>query len=113
MNTNGYLQLMRFPPEWQQWHMVPDESYINEHIHALKPGMEHAPEHCRHEAFHFWLARNPSTERLTCLTRLSFLDPDTTMGESVRAEILQFKNCDRHLRALITNGPDQAAIRSG
>lgn len=101
MNTDDYLELMRFPEEWKEWALVPDEEYISDHIFHLKPGMEHTPEHARHEAFHYWLAREPSTERLEKLARLSALDPDAEMGESIRAEILKLPNCDDALRELI------------
>lgn len=106
MKTEDYLELMRFPKEWRGLGMVPDEEYISNHIFHLKPGMEHTPEHARHEAFHYWLAREASTDQLERLTKLSFLDPDTEMGESIRAEILKLANCDQNLRELITAESD-------
>lgn len=106
MKTEDYLELMRFPKEWQELGMVPDEEYISDHIFHLKPGMEHTPEHARHEAFHYWLAREPSTEQLERLAKLSFLDPDVEMGESIRAEILKLGNCSDDLRELITAESD-------
>jgi len=106
MKTEDYLELMRFPREWQELGMVPDEEYISDHIFHLKPGMEHTPEHARHEAFHYWLAREPSAERLELLAKLSFLDPDTEMGESIRAEILKLGNCSDDLRERISDESD-------
>jgi hypothetical protein len=106
MKTADYLELMRFPKEWQEWQMVPDEEYIADKIFHLKPGMEHTPEHGRHEAFHYWLSRDPSTEQLGVLTTLSFLDPDAEMGESIRAEILKLGNCDAALRERIAEESD-------
>lgn len=86
--------------------MVPDEEYIADHIFHLKPGMQHTPEHARHEAFHYWLSREPSAQQLELLTRLSLLDPDAEMGESIRAEILKFSNCSDELRKLIASETD-------
>lgn len=86
--------------------MVPDEEYISDHIFHLKPGMEHTPEHARHEAFHYWLAREPSSQQLEKLAKLSLLDPDAEMGESIRAEILKFGNCNEELREFITTAQD-------
>ncbi|MFQ5633848.1 MAG: hypothetical protein ACE5G3_00765 [Gammaproteobacteria bacterium] len=97
---------MRFPKEWRDWRMVPDQEYVSGQIFNLKPGMEHAPEHARHAAFHYWLARDPSTTQLRKLAQLSFLDPDTEMGESIRAEILKMGNCDNELRELIADMSD-------
>lgn len=102
MKTEDYLELMRFPKEWQEWQMVPDEEYIADHIFHLKPGMEHTPEHARHEAFHYWLAREASVEQLELLAKLTFVDPDAEMGESIRAEILKMGKCTDELRELIT-----------
>jgi len=106
MKTEDYLELMRFPKEWQELEMVPDEEFVSEHIFHLKPGMEHTPEHARHEAFHYWLAREPSTDQLVRLTKLSLLDPDAEMGESIRAVILKLGNCDDDLRELIAAEAD-------
>jgi hypothetical protein len=101
MNTKEYLELMRFPEEWQEWEMVPDEDYIADQIFHLKPGMEHTPEHARHEAFHYWLSREPSTEQLEKLAQLSLIDPDAEMGESIRAEIVKLDSCNDRLQKLI------------
>jgi hypothetical protein len=101
MKTDDYLELMRFPTEWQEWDMVPDDDYIADRIFHLKPGNEHTPEHARHEAFHYWLAREPSSDQLQLLAKLSLLDPDAEMGESIRAEILKLGNCTDDLRAMI------------
>ena len=106
MKTKDYLEMMRFPSEWQEWGMTPDEEYVSDHIFHLKPGMEHTPEHARHEAFHYWLARDPSTEQLEKLVQLSLLDPDAEMGESIRAEVLKLGNCDDQLRAVIAEIAD-------
>ena len=101
MNTKEYLELMRFPDAWQQLDLVPDEEHIRALILSLKPGQEHAPEHYRHEAFHYWLSKIPSTEVLGKLTELTLLDPDSEMSESIRAEILKQPHCDDELRAKI------------
>lgn len=103
MNTNEYLEMMRFPKEWRELQMVPDDDYIKDQVFKLKPGMEHTPEHARHDAFHYWLAREPSTAQLEALTQLSIVDPDAEMGESIRAEILKLGNCDDRLRELIAH----------
>jgi hypothetical protein len=106
MKTKDYLELMRFPNEWQEWGMAPDEEYIADRVFHLKPGMEHTPEHARHEAFHYWLAREASTEQLEKLAQLSLLDPDARMGASIRAEIVKLGHCDDHLRQLIASMAD-------
>ena len=97
---------MRFPDEWVQLGMVPDDEYVADCIFHLKPGMEHTPEHARHEAFHYWLARDPDVEQLEKLVQLSLVDPDAEMGESIRAEILKLGNCNEQLRALIASHSD-------
>jgi len=102
MNTDEYLELMRFPMEWKECNLVPDEDFIKEFILALKPHQEHVPEHYRHEAFHYWLVQRPATDVLEKLTNLTYADPDQELGKSIRAEILKQPNCSDELRQLIS-----------
>ena len=102
MNAQDFLDMMRFPAEWQAWGMTPDEDYIQDMIMHLKPGMEHEYDHFRHHAFHHWLTREPTRDQLEKLVRLTFVDPDQEMARSIRAEILAQPNCDAGLRAMIS-----------
>jgi len=101
LNTDEYLELMQFPAEWKEGNLVPEEGFIRAHILSLKPGEEHAPEHYRHEAFHYWLSRQPATEVLEKLVNMTFADPCEEMAESIRAEILKQPHCSDELRKLI------------
>jgi len=101
MTNDEYLELMQFPAEWKEWNLVPDDEFIRTHILSLRPGEEHAPEHYRHEAFHYWLSRMPAADILEKLANLTFVDPDAEMAESIRAEILKQPNCNDDLRELI------------
>jgi hypothetical protein len=97
MNHADWLDLMRFPPEWMAWHMIP-EALAHIQLAGYAPGHEHASEHDRHGAFQWWLKREPDPEILIRLVRLSWLDPDILMGRSVRKHIAELPNCNSDVR---------------
>lgn len=88
MNRDTYIELMKFPPEWIEWEMLPVES-IRQMIETYEPGMENASEHDRHGAFQWWLKGHPTATQLVTLARLSWLDPDEGMAGYVRECIAQ------------------------
>lgn len=83
MNHDAWLELMRFPPEWVAWHMIP-EALAAIQLAGYEPGHEDASEHDRHGAFQWWLKQQPAPEILVQLARLSWLDPDPLMARHVR-----------------------------
>jgi hypothetical protein len=88
MNYENWLQLMKFPEEWTTWELLPNE--LKEiQLSGYEPGHEEASEHDRHGAFQWWLKHDPSPEILIKLARLTWLDPDSKMGGSVRKAINQ------------------------
>ena len=91
MTKTELVQLMKFPKEWVEWNMLPDE-LIEIQIKGYKPGHENGSEHNRNGAFHWWLKNNPSKEQLVKLVKLTYLEPDRLMGEDVRSYIRKSKN---------------------
>jgi hypothetical protein len=83
MTDTEYLRLMRFPPEWVEWRMVP-YAFLRTQMASYVPGNEAAPEHDRHGVFQWWLRQKPDGDALIRLARLSWLDPDADMGAYVR-----------------------------
>lgn len=102
MNKNAFIKLMRYPREWVEWDMLPDE-LINEQLAQFKPGS--SAERYRTDAFHFWLRREPSKAILLKLIRLSYLDPDPLMAYCLRKDhIARAENVDEEVsRALRQN----------
>ena len=86
MDQDTYLNLMRFPPEWLQWQMLP-ESFVASQSVLYQPGHESASEHDRHGVFQWWLRQNATPDVLVNLARLTWLDPDQTMAQTVRDHI--------------------------
>lgn len=87
MTRNEFIQLMQYPREWCEWDMLPVE-LIDAQIAEYQPGSEHAAEHYRNAAFHFWLRRNPGKTILLKLIKLSYLDPDPLASYAFRKEHL-------------------------
>ena len=83
MTRDQWLTLMKFPVEWSEWGLLPEE-FVNIQIKGYEPGHENASEHDRHGAFQWWLKREPSEAVLVQLAQLSRLDPDPHMGNFVR-----------------------------
>ena len=102
MNKNEFIKLMRYPREWVEWGMLPDE-LIRGQIAKYERGG--AAERYRNEAFRFWLRSQPSKDILLKLIRLSYLDPDPLMAYSLRKDgIARAENVDEEVsRALRQN----------
>lgn len=86
MTHTEWLQLMQFPAEWTAWGLIPAE-LAEMQLARYEPGHEQSPEHDRHGAFQWWLARHPVQDTLVKLARLTWLDPDEPMGAYVRERI--------------------------
>lgn len=97
MTHAEWLRLMKFPSEWMEWHMIPDE-LAECQLNGYEAGHEDAPEHDRHGAFQWWLEREPDAGVLATLARLSWLDPDPLMGAYVRRLISSQPCCDDAVR---------------
>lgn len=81
--------------------MLPDE-LINEQLAEYKLGSEQASERVRNAAFHFWLQRTPSKEKLLKLIKLSYLDPDPLMSYCVRKDyIANAENVDEEVAQVL------------
>lgn len=66
------------------------------------PGSERASEHFRNGAFHYWLHKNPRKKILLKLVKLSFLDPESLMGEWLRnVHISKSQNADSEVKEAI------------
>lgn len=85
------MRLMSIPQEWDALGMYPDE-LVQEQLARYRSGDERAPEHDRNGMFHWWLRRNPPTEILMMLAKLTHLDSDTLMAEDVRSHIRRSAN---------------------
>lgn len=79
----AFLKLMHFPKEWLEFGLYPDELFIGQ-VENYLSGDEDGSEHYRNGAFHWWLKRKPTTEQLSNLVKLTFLDHDTLMSNNVR-----------------------------
>lgn len=86
MNTAEYTRLMKFPPEWAAWKLLP-EAFLGEAARRYRPGDEDGPEHDRNAVFCWWLKQAPSAEVLEKLMALAWLDPDPVLGADVRRRI--------------------------
>lgn len=100
MKKEEFVKLMNYPKEWLDWGMYPDELFEGQ-VALYKPGDERGSEHDRNGAFHWWLKRSPTKEQLKKLVALTFLDPDSLMGEDVRTYIEKANNCDDEIRGLL------------
>ena len=81
---------MKYPSEWMEWDMFPHELF-NIQISNYEVGHERSSEHYRAGAFSWWIENSPSKEKLLCLVKLSYLDPDPLMGGSIREELDKLK----------------------
>lgn len=104
VNKKDFIKIMKFPDEWLEWDMYPDE-LAELQLAGYEPGHEQGSEHDRNGAFHWWLKHDPNKEQLINLVKLSFLDPDQGLGGHVREYILKSKNCDKEVAELIRNQP--------
>jgi hypothetical protein len=83
MDRQSYLNLMQFPPEWQDWNMLPFD-LVDAQRAGYEAGHEHGSEHDRHSVFQWWLKQGAGTELLILLAHLTWLDPDQVMAGYVR-----------------------------
>jgi len=96
MTKEEFLSLMRFPREWVDWEMFPEELFQFQ-ISGYKRGHERASEHNRNGSFHWWLRQKPNKQQLKRLIALTYLDPDKGMAADVRKYISGADNCDQEL----------------
>jgi len=83
MTKAEFMQLMRFPGEWEALGMYPDQLFQAQ-VARYEPGDEQGAEHDRNGAFHWWLRQGPTKRQIDILRRLSQLDPDPLLGEDMR-----------------------------
>ncbi len=82
--------------------MLPEDSVLKDLVSSYQPGMENASEHDRNGCFHYWLNKNPDKETLVKLVKLSAIDPDKLMGQSLRKDYLATAtNTDNDILKLI------------
>jgi hypothetical protein len=93
------MNLMKFPDQWEQFGMYPDELF-NWQMSGYEQGHEEGSEHDRNGAFHWWLKRNPSKSDLKNLLQLTYLDPDPALGSDVRSYIRNAEAFDMDLASL-------------
>ena len=94
MTRNEFIRLMQYPSEWDEWGMLTEE-LMDIQMGEYYPGSERSSEHFRNGAFAYWLHEDPSKEVLLKLVKLSYLDPDSPMGEWLRSEhISKSQNAD-------------------
>jgi hypothetical protein len=96
MTRSQFLALMKFPPEWDEYGMYPEELFQWQ-ASGYEQGHEEASEHDRNGAFHWWLRRNPSKDQLEKLLRLARADPDAALGQDVRAYVRKADRFDSDL----------------
>ena len=83
MTKDEFLQLMRFPIEWDSLGMYPQELFEAQ-VARYEPGDERGSEHDRNGAFHWWLRKGLTKHQVELLRRLSHLDPDPLLGQDMR-----------------------------
>lgn len=86
-----FLKLMRFPAEWHDWGMYPQELFEIQK-NDYKNGNELASEHTRFGAFIWWIHNNPSAKELTTLFLLTYVDPDQFMANDARQRLRSADN---------------------
>ena len=82
MTKVEFLQLMRFPTEWDTLGMYPQELFERQ-VGLYRPGDERGAEHDRNGAFHWWLRQGPTRAQVESLRHLARLDPDPLLGEDM------------------------------
>ncbi len=90
MDKGDFLSLMRFPMQWLDWDMYPDELFEGQ-VGRYSPGDEDGAEHDRNEAFHWWRKRQLSQDQYKKLSQLTYLDPDKGLGADVRTYLERAK----------------------
>lgn len=100
MTKHEYMALMKFPKEWAEWGMYPDEIYSQQE-RTYQKGNENASEHDRNGVFHWWLKKSPDTAILRKLILLSLLDPDQYMASDIRKYIAASPKMNNELHSLL------------
>ena len=100
MEKEDFLALMSFPIEWLKYDMYPDELFF-EQLKGYKLGHEESSEHDRNGAFHWWLKKKTSRERLVILVEPAFVDPDPFLTHDVIKYIKKSDNFDEEIERLI------------
>ncbi|GHA16382.1 hypothetical protein GCM10008090_27740 [Arenicella chitinivorans] len=100
MTKEESLKLMHFPNEWLVWDMYPDELFQIQ-ISGNEVGYEDGSDHDRTGVFHWWLKRNPSSEKLILLAKLTLIDPDPLMGQDVRSYIAKSEHCNESVNQVL------------
>jgi hypothetical protein len=93
MNKADFMRIMSIPAEWDALGMWPEE-LVQEQLKSYSSGDERASEHDRNGMFHWWLRREPTSDQLLRLVKLTHLDPEPLMAEDVRNYIRRSKNCN-------------------
>lgn len=81
-----FIKLMKFPGEWIDWDMYPDD-LSRLQIGGYVAGSEEGSEHDRFGAFLWWIAHYENISQLEKLERLTYLDSDKGMAEDARRRI--------------------------
>ena len=103
LNKLEFLRLMKYPPEWLEWDMYPDELFEHQ-ILGYEEGNENGSEHDRNGAFHWWLRRDLMTDQLRKLVLLTFRDPDQLMAADAREYIARRHDLTQEVRDLLRKG---------
>ena len=99
MKKSEFMNLMKFPEEWDLLEMYPDELFAWQES-GYEVGHEDGSEHDRNGAFHWWLRRNPTKTELAKLIRLAAIDPDPMLGVDVLQYIHKAVEFDSDLATL-------------
>ena len=86
---------------YDQWYAAID--VVEQLVRTYEAGQEQASEHDRHGVFQWWLRQSPTSDELLALVRLSWLDPDATMGGYVRECIAGRQGLSRDVAAAIAS----------
>ncbi|SCM51376.1 hypothetical protein BN1044_00838 [Hafnia alvei] len=101
MEKKEFLSLMKFPDEWTELDMYPDELFTGQLKLYKSDNDSDGSEHYRNGAFHWWIKINPSNLFLLNLVKLSFLDPDQLMAEDIRSYIIKQINYDEKVEGMM------------
>jgi hypothetical protein len=100
MTKYEFLSLMKYPHEWIDFDMYPDELF-EEQFWIYEPGDERGSEHDRNAAFYWWINREPTKEQLIKLVKLVNIDPEWGLVEGVIERIKKAKNFDAEIEKII------------
>lgn len=86
ISKEAFLKLLNYPSQWLGLDMYPDELFQLQ-LSYYDLGSERASEHYRCSAFYWWLHQKLNSEIIRKYTELTYLDPDSLMGESARQDL--------------------------